>query len=607
MKGMVMIMANFMIRFLFCNLFICMIVGLLFAARRLFQNELTSRMRYHLWFLLFGLLAVPFLPVRAGSFSPLFAWFGKFPSSAAPVESAVKQTVSFYQPGTADWMNDLTASVSQKTPSMIGFLLFILWIAGVLVMSFFLFRAKFQLNVLKNSALPLQNQEVGNIYRRCLAEMNIQKNIPVYSTAFLKSPVIVGLFRPCIYLPIHLISGHCAADIRYILLHELQHYKHKDALANYLMNIASTLYWFNPFVWYALKEMRNDREIACDTSVLKMLEKDAYEEYGSTLINFAEKISRTPFPFASGISGSMAQMQKRILNIVNYRPATFRKKLRGLFSYALIAAFLLGFVPVLSTQAAGRERYSFNTSNRDIAYLDLSADFDGYEGSFVLYDAAADSWLVYNMEQAVTRVAPASTYKIYIALAGLDSGIITPERSQISWDGQKNGLDAWNADQTLESAMQHSVNWYFQAIDAQLGLPAIQDYVRQIGYGNQQVNGDTAAYWLNSSLKISPVEQVEMLRKLYDNEFPFSPENVETVKNSIRLFSTAEGSFYGKTGTEAVDGQNISGWFIGFLEKDGHTYFFATNLQKEGDATGAAATELTFSILSDLAIWNQEG
>lgn len=602
-----MIMANFMIRFLFCNLFICMIIGFLFAARRLFQNELTSRMRYHLWFLLFGLLAVPFLPVRSGSFPRLFAWLGKFQNNAAPAKSAVGQTVSFYQSGTADWMNDLTVSVSQKTPSMIGFLLFILWIAGILVMAFFLFKAKLQLNVLKYSALPLQNQEVGNIYCRCLAELKIRKNIPVYSTAFLKSPVIVGLFRPCIYLPIHLMSGHCAAEIRYILLHELQHYKHKDALANYLMNLASTIYWFNPFVWYALKEMRSDREIACDTSVLKMLKEDAYEEYGSTLINFAEKISLTPFPFASGISGSMAQMQKRILNIVNYRPATFRKKLRGLFSYALIAAFLLGFVPVLSTQAADMERYSFNTNNRDIVYLDLSADFGGYEGSFVLYDAAADSWQIYNMDQAVTRIAPASTYKIYIALAGLDSGIITPECSRIPWDGQKNGADAWNADQTLESAMQHSINWYFQAIDARLGLPAIRDYVQRIGYGNQQVNGDTATYWLTSSLKISPVEQVEMLQKLYHNEFRFSPETVETVKNSICLFSTDEGSFYGKTGTEAVDGQNVSGWFIGFLEKDGHTYFFATNIQKEGNATSAAATELTFSILSDLAIWNQEG
>ncbi|MDE5932049.1 MAG: BlaR1 family beta-lactam sensor/signal transducer, partial [Lachnospiraceae bacterium] len=548
-------MANFMIRFLFCNLFICMIIGFLFAARRLFRNELTSRMRYHLWFLLFGLLAVPFVPIRSGSFPHLFAWIGKFQNNAAPAKSAIGQTSALYQSGTTDWMNDLTISVSQRTPSTIGLVLFILWIAGILVMAFFLLKARLRLNVLKKSALPLQNQEVGEIYRGCLAEMKIRKDIPVYSTAFLKSPVIVGLFRPCIYLPLHLISGYRAADMRYILLHELQHYKHKDALANYLMNLASVVYWFNPFVWFALKEMRNDREIACDTSVLKMLKEDAYEEYGSTLINFAEKISLIPFPFASGISGSMAQMQKRILNIVNYHPITFRKKLRGLCSYALIAVFLLGFVPVLSTQAANRERYDFNTKNKDITYLDLRTDFDGYEGSFVLYDTATDSWQIYNMEQAVTRIAPVSTYKIYIALAGLDAGVITPERSQISWNGQKNGIDTWNADQTLESAMRHSVNWYFQAIDARLGLSAIRDYVREIGYGNQQVNGDTASYWLTSSLKISPVEQVEMLLKLYHNELPFSPETTETVKNSICLFSTAEGSVYGKTGTEEADGR----------------------------------------------------
>ncbi len=57
------------------------------------------------------------------------------------------------------------------------------------------------------------------------------------------------------------------------------------------MNFAGVVYWFNPLVWYALKEMRNDREVACDTSVLKMLEEDDYENYGNTLINFAEKVS----------------------------------------------------------------------------------------------------------------------------------------------------------------------------------------------------------------------------------------------------------------------------------------------------------------------------
>ena len=77
------------------------------------------------------------------------------------------------------------------------------------------------------------------------------------------------------------------------------------------MNLAGVIYWFNPLVWYALKEMRNDREVACDTSVLKMLEEDAYEDYGNTLINFAEKVSLTPFPFAAYVEIKGANPMRR--------------------------------------------------------------------------------------------------------------------------------------------------------------------------------------------------------------------------------------------------------------------------------------------------------
>lgn len=52
-------MADFMIRFLICNLFICALVGILLAARHLLRNILSGRMQYHLWFLLLGLLTVP--------------------------------------------------------------------------------------------------------------------------------------------------------------------------------------------------------------------------------------------------------------------------------------------------------------------------------------------------------------------------------------------------------------------------------------------------------------------------------------------------------------------------------------------------------------------
>lgn len=347
----------------------------------------------------------------------------------------------------------------------------------------------------------------------------------------------------------------------------------------------------------------NDREVACDTSVLKLLDEDAYRDYGNTLINFAEKISLTPFPFATGISGTMKQI-KRVINIANYHPASFRKNFHSTLAYILIALVLLSFAPVLSIQASDNSRYYFNEADKNISYIDLSNVFEKYSGSFVLYDATENSWQIYNKEYAVTRISPASTFKIFSALFSLESGIITPEQSLIPWDGRNYKYDLWNNDQTLDSAMQNSVTWYFQTLDQRSGLSAIKDYVQEIGYGNQNIKGDTSSYWINSALKISPVEQIEMLKKFYYNEFGFSPENVQAVKDSICLYSADDGTLSGKTGTEEINGHNTCGWFIGYIEKDNHTYFFSTNIQNETLASGPLATELTFSILSDLEIWN---
>lgn len=598
-------MAEFMIQFFICNIFISIIIGILLLAKRLLKNSLTSRMQYNLWYLLLGLLAVPFIPVQPIRFLQIFAWFRNFKNaSSSPIGDMINETAPTNQSVTANWMNDFSISVSRRTPSTIGLILFILWCIGIFIMILLITKSMLRFHNMKNSALPLQNPAVRTLYYECLDEMHIKKPIPIYSTAFLKSPIIAGLLKPCIYMPIHLISDYNANDIKYMLMHELGHYKHKDALANYFMNIIGVLYWFHPLVWYSLKEMKNDREVACDTSVLKLLDEGDYEDYGNTLINFAEKVSLTPFPFSTGISGNMKQMQKRILNIANYHPASFRKTLHSAALYIIIAFLLLGTAPFLSTQASENNRYYFNEANHTVTYIDLNDVFEGYNGSFVLYDAAEDSWQIYNKEYATARISPASTFKIYSALFSLESGIISPEQSLIPWNGQNYMYDLWNADQTLESAMQNSVTWYFQALDQQSSLPSIKEYVKEIGYGNQLVEGDISSYWINSALKISPVEQVEMLTKLYYNQFGFTPENIKAVKDSIRLYSMDEGILSGKTGTEEIDGLNTSGWFIGYVERDNHTYFFATNIQSDKLASGPLATELTFSILSDLNLWN---
>lgn len=597
-------MANFMIRFLLCNVLIIGIIGILLIAKWVFRNNLSSRMQYNLWLLLLGLLAVPFIPFRLISFPQIFSWLSSVRnSSASHADVGANNVMDTGLSGTTNWMNDFALSVNKDTPSVTGYILLGIWIVGMLAMMILVIKSSLRLRIIKRSALPLQNPEVRRLYNKCLNEMKITRNIPVYSTAFLKSPIIVGFLKPCIYLPIHLISDYHESDMRYMLLHELQHYRHKDAIANYLMNFAGVLYWFNPFVWFALREMRNDREVACDTSVLKMLEEDDYENYGNTLINFIEKVSISPFPFAASLSGNMKQIKRRIINIASYEKPTFYKKLKGMTAFILTTVLIMGLTPFISTYAADESHYQWKSSSENISYVDFSKYFGKYEGSFVLYDLGNDAWSIHDIEHATLRVAPDSTYKIYDALFGLEEGVITPQDSFIAWNGENYPFEAWNADQTLQSAMASSVNWYFQSVDEQLGTTSVYDYIKEIGYGNKNMSGDFSTYWMESSLKISPIEQVELLTQLQNNNFGFAPENINAVKDSICLSSSDAGTFYGKTGTGRVDGQDVNGWFIGYIETADNTYFFATNIGADSDATGGNATEITMSILSDMNIW----
>ena len=468
------------------------------------------------------------------------------------------------------------------------------------------FRSFLRLHALEGSALPLQHQQVQKLYQSCCNEMRIKKEVPVYSTAFLKSPFTTGFLKPRIYLPIHLISDFNPVELRFIFLHELQHCRQKDALISYWMNFICIIYWFNPFVWRALREIQNDREVSCDSKVLHQLEKSDYHAYGNTLINFAEKLSHFPFPYRAGISGSMKQIKHRILNIAHFQKETKASRLGGIFLFIVTASLFLWAVPTLAFSYSPQNRSDLPKNIKRISNLKLSNAFHGYEGSFVLYNSRENSWSVYDPDNARKRISPNSTYKIYDALLGLESGVISPESSVISWNGEACPFEAWEGDQDLNSAIKNSVNWYFQSIDSQLGSDSIKSFLHTIQYGNQQTGSDMDLYWTDSSLKISPLEQVELLKKFNENEFHFSPDNISAVKKALQLSSSDAGNFFGKTGTGRIDNRDVNGWFVGYVETSDNTYYFSVNIKADSNASGSAAAKIAMSVLSDLEIWKQK-
>lgn len=230
-------------------------------------------------------------------------------------------------------------------------------------------------------------------------------------------------------------------------------------------------------------------------------------------------------------------------------------------------------------------------ASETVERTDLADIFQGFDGTFIMYDEGADRYTVFNKALSETRLPPCSTFKVFHALIGLDSGVLDRDdaRTLMKWNGKPSSIAAWNHDQTLASAMRHSVVWYFQRVATGIGEERMQRGLDRIGYGNRDISGGLTRFWLQSSLKISPREQVGLLRALFNGSLPFAAEDIAVVKRDITLSSGKGLRFMGKTGSGSDDAdRGIIGWFVGGVETPHNRWSFAVNIQGP-DASGVRA------------------
>jgi len=589
---------SLVIRLMLNSIVIIPSFGIILLIKERFKNHLTWKAQYRIWYYLLLVLIFPFLPS-----SMIHAGLRLLSLSGGSVSPVRGMTPTFSNDaGISSVIQDFSISVSRSRIFHLPAFLPYIWGLGIGIVSILNLISDIKIRRIRQASLPLQNRQIRELYDCCLSEMNIKKKIPLYSSAYLSSPVAAGLVKPVIILPIHMLSEFTEKEIRFILLHELTHIKHRDLFLNRFLALMQALYWYHPVVWIGLREMRKDQEVYCDLSVLSMLEENSYLDYGKTLIRFAENIGRR-LSFASQIAGSEKEIRRRIRCIASYRKESRWKQLKSWFLLTLTSLVLLAFIPVMSVHASSGSFYPFYPEH--MKQLDLDSCFYGYEGSFVLYGVNSHQYYIYNQKAGTTRISPDSTYKIYSALCALEQGVITPDSSYIKWDGSVFPFEAWNQDQNLNTAMNRSVNWYFKALDEKSGISALKNCIGQLEYGNQDLSGGIGSYWLESSLKISPVEQVELLSRLCQETLPFQPDHIKAVKDSLYISASQGVSLYGKTGTGNINGKDVNGWFIGFAQSQDETYVFSTNIQSDQCANGRIAAAITLDILKNQNIYRQ--
>lgn len=142
----------------------------------------------------------------------------------------------------------------------------------------------------------------------------IEQNI--FEAKNLKTPFVLGLIRPKIYLPV----GLNIEERSYILLHEQTNIHRKDHIIKVLAFLTVSIHWFNPIVWIAFRLMSADMELSCDERVLKEMNEDVKKPYANSLLSLATGrhiLNGSPLAFGEG------NVKGRIKNVLNYKKPKF--------------------------------------------------------------------------------------------------------------------------------------------------------------------------------------------------------------------------------------------------------------------------------------------
>ena len=229
-------------------------------------------------------------------------------------------------------------------------------------------------------------------------------------------------------------------------------------------------------------------------------------------------------------------------------------------------------------------------------------DENKVDGCFTYLDNSTGEITVYNMELDTQRFCPASTFKIVNSLIGLQTGRITNDTMLIKWDGVKRRVENWNKDMGMTEAFKVSNVAYYQEVARRIGKDTMKAWIDSLGYGNKDIEGPIDSFWLNNRLKISPDEQLGLVKRLYFDQLPFRKSVQQMVRNVMMQENNTAYQLSYKTGWGFDESGKALGWMVGWIEENKHVYFFVTFV-KAPDADTDIATarmNITKGILKQL-------
>ncbi|HHI7859165.1 TPA: beta-lactam sensor/signal transducer BlaR1 [Staphylococcus aureus] len=571
----------------------CFIFLLLLFFRYILKRYFNYMLNYKVWYLTLLAGLIPFIPIKFSFFK-----FNNLNNQAPTVESNshnLNPNINTTKP-----VHEFTTDIHKFDWDSIDNICTVIWIVLVIILSFKFLNSLLYLKYLKKQSLYLNKKEKNKI-NKILFNHQYKRNIVIRKAESIHSPTTFWYGKYIILIPSLYFKSINDKKLKYIILHEYAHAKNRDTLHLIIFNIFSIAMSYNPLIQIVKRKMIHDNEVEADRFVLNNINKNEFKSYAEAIM---DSVLKTPFfnknILSHSFNGKKSLLKRRLINI---KEANLKKQSKLILIFICIFTF---FIMIIQSQfLIGQSLTDYNYKKplqSDYQILDESKNFGSNSGSFVMYSMKKDKYYIYNEKESRKRYSPDSTYKIYLALFGLDRHIISDKNSRMSWNHNQYPFDSWNKDQDLNTAMQNSVNWYFERISNQIPKNYTATQLKLLNYGNKNL-GSYKSYWMEDSLKVSNLEQVIVLKNMMEQNSYFSKNEKKQLSSSLLIRKNENYELYGKTGTGIVNGKYNNGWFVGYVITNHDKYYFSTHLSDE-KASGKNAELINEKILKEMGVLN---
>ena len=242
---------------------------------------------------------------------------------------------------------------------------FLIWLAGALLMLGAIALGFLRVAVLTRSAQHITDAATLAAIAEVSSQLKVGRVLALEAGGS-AMPMTWGLMQPKLLLPAA-AKQWSRARLYAVLRHELAHVRRRDSFWQLMAEVTCALHWFNPFAWYAARQMRIEREHACDDEVL--MAGSRASEYATELLEIARSLrSARATSLAAIAMAQPSQLEGRLLAVLDQNRA--RKSMKRRWPAWLAAVVIVGPVagasPKLPTQPRHSEKAPSKSSQKPV-------------------------------------------------------------------------------------------------------------------------------------------------------------------------------------------------------------------------------------------------